>query len=169
MIANVVAWAYRGCVLALAITTLSWPAQAQQPSPNAILLAKEIIIVKGANKIYEPVIAEVIDRSKQVLVQTNPMLSNDLNEIAGRLIKAFSPRITEVLNEVARLYAVHFTEQELKNALAFYKSPLGKKIIEQEPVILDQTVIFTEQWAGKLSEEVLARYRAELRKKGHNL
>src|SRR6476646_11541509 len=120
MIANVVAGARRTCRLALTVVALASPAQAQQPSAGALLLAKEIIVAKGANKIYEPVIAEVIDRSKQVIIQTNPMLSNDLNEIAGRLMAEFSPRITEVLNEVARLYAIRFTEPELKNALAFY-------------------------------------------------
>ena len=159
----------RAGLVALALVGLVAAAGAQQPSSNSLLIAKEIIVVKGANKIYEPVIAEVIDRSKQQILQTNPMLSKDLNEVAGKLIVEFTPRITEVLNEVARLYAVRFTEAELKDSLAFYKSPLGQKIIAQEPVILDQTVAYTEQWAGKLSEEVFARFRAEMRRRGHNL
>ena len=169
MIANAFARGLHAGFFALALVALAGPVRAQQPSSGALLIAKEIIVVKGANKIYEPVIAEVIDRSKQQLLQTNPMLSRDLNEVAGRLIAEFTPRITEVLNEVARLYAVRFTEPELKDALAFYKSPLGQKIVAQEPVILDQTVAYTEQWASKLSEEVFARFRAEMKKKGHNL
>ena len=33
--------------------------------------------------------------------------------------------------EVAKLYAARFTEQELKDLLAFYNSPVGKKIVAE--------------------------------------
>ena len=39
----------------------------------------------------------------------------------------------ELHDEVARGYASAFTEQDLKDLLDFYKTPLGKKIIESEP------------------------------------
>jgi hypothetical protein len=144
-------------------------AQAQQPSGNAILLAREIINVKGAAKMYDPVIVEVVDRATGLLMQTNPMLSRDLNEIAARLRTEYAPRVAELLNEVARLYAGRFSEAELKAVLAFYKSPVGQKIILQEPAILDQSIAFSETWASKLSEEVLTKIRGEMRRKGHNL
>ena len=158
-------------LVAAVIAVMAMPsgAKAQQPSGNAILLAREIINVKGAAKMYDPVIVEVVDRATGVLVQTNPMLSRDLNEIAARLRSEYAPRVSELLNEVARLYAARFTEAELKDVLAFYKSPVGQKIILQEPAILDQSIGFSENWASKFSEEVLAKIRGEMRRKGHNL
>jgi len=153
----------------IAVMAMLSGVKAQQPSGNAILLAREIINVKGAAKMYDPVIAEVVDRATGVLVQTNPMLSRDLNEIAARLRSEYAPRVSELLNEVARLYAGRFTEAELKDVLAFYKSPVGQKIILQEPAILDQSIGFSESWASKFSEEVLTRIRGEMRRKGHNL
>ena len=145
------------------------PAAAQQPSTNAILLAREIIVAKGGAKLYEPVIAEVVDRAKGVLVQTNPMLNKDLNEVAAKIRNESAPRVAELLNEVAKMYAARFTERELKDVLAFYKSAVGQKMIVQEPSILDQSVGFAETWAGKLSEQVLAQIRAEMKKRGHDL
>jgi len=179
MIATVLARALRtglvvSALVALVPALLVMPASAQprppaQPSANAILLAKEIITAKGANKMYEPVIVEVIDRAKGILAQTNPMLSRDLNEVAEKMKSEFAPRVAEILNEVAKMYASRFTEAELKDVLAFYKSAVGQKIIVQEPAILDQSVAFAETWASKFSEEVLGRIRAEMKKKGHNL
>ena len=47
--------------------------------------------------------------------------------------KDLQPRFGELTNEIARLYATHFTEQELKDILAFYTSPAGKKMLSEQP------------------------------------
>ena len=67
------------------------------------------------------------------------------------------------------VYASRFSEQELKDALTFYRTPLGKKLIEQEPKILDQTMTDAQAWGDKLSQEVMNRMRAEMKKRGHEL
>jgi uncharacterized protein len=158
-------------LIAATIAVLVMPlcAQAQQPSANSILLAREIINVKGAAKMYDPVIVEVVDRTTGILMQTNPTLYKDLDEVATRLRKEYAPRVSELLNEVARLYASRFSETELRDVLAFYKSPVGQKIIVQEPAILDQSITFSDGWASRFSEEVIAKIRAEMRRKGHQL
>jgi uncharacterized protein len=74
-----------------------------------------------------------------------------------------------VVNETARLYAVRFSEQELKDALAFYKSPVGRKLIAEEPGIAEQSLKWTSAWADKLSEEIVAKMRAEMKKRGHEI
>ncbi len=53
--------------------------------------------------------------------------------------------------------------------VTFYKSPLGRKMITQEPVVLDEAFNFVQQWAPRVGEEVMNRFRAEMKKKGHNL
>ena len=47
------------------------------------------------------------------------------------------PRFAELTDEVARLYAANFTEQELKDILAFYKTTAGKKLLTTQPKIVD--------------------------------
>ncbi|HEY7302379.1 MAG TPA: DUF2059 domain-containing protein [Xanthobacteraceae bacterium] len=160
---------FRAPIAALVFAGFFAPAVAQQPSINAILLAREIIIVKGGSSLYEPMIADVIDRAKGVLLQTNPMLSKDLNEVAAKVKSDAAPRVGELVNEAAKMYAARFTERELKDVLAFYKSPLGQKIITQEPAILDQSVAFAQTWASTFSEQVLAQMRTEMKKRGHDL
>ena len=44
-----------------------------------------------------------------------------------------APRKAELQQKLARTYAQHFTEQELKDAIAFYRTPLGKKLVERSP------------------------------------
>ena len=141
----------------------------QQPSPAAITTAKELIEIKGALNIFEALVPGVIEQTKNMFLQTNPALSKDLNEVAAQLRAELAPRRAELTEQVALLYAQRFTEQELKSTLLFYKSPLGKKLAAEEPGFVDQSLRFAQDWANKLSDEVVGKMRVEMKKKGHDL
>jgi Uncharacterized protein conserved in bacteria len=77
-----------------------------------------------------------------------------------------APRLVELSDEVAKLYATNFTEPELKAILAFYQSPAGKKLLTQQPKVVDASMNFAQGWANKLSDEVIGKMREELKKRG---
>ena len=158
------------CAAALACLAFAQDARAQaQPSAAAVATAREIVELKGATTMFDSVIPGVIEYHKKLLLSANPNLSKDLDEVTIRLVKEFAPRRAEVRLEIARGYASRFTEQELKDILAFYKTPLGKKLIVEEPKGVDEATKRVDAWAAKYSEEVLTRLRAEMKKKGHTL
>ena len=97
------------------------------------------------------------------------MLGTALNEVAARLRTEFAPRVAELVNEGARVYASKFSEQELKDILAFYKTTAGKKLLGEQPKIVDSSMKFAQDWANKLSDQVIAKMRDELKKRGHAL
>jgi hypothetical protein len=111
----------------------------------------------------------VIEQTKGSILQTNPGLTKDLDEVSRQLRNEYQPRVTEMTNEIVQLYAQRFSEQELKDAIAFYKSPAGKKVLTEEPRILDATYARLQQWAIQFQNEVMIRVRAEMKKRGHNL
>jgi hypothetical protein len=143
------------------------PSLAQQPSKNALSLANEILDIKGSMTIFEAVVPGVVEKSKATLLQMNPNLFKDLNEVSNDLRKEFAPRLASLRSEIATIYANRFTEQEMKDTLAFYKSPLGKKILTEEPTFVDRSMSAAQDWAIKLNDEVLQRFRAEMKKRGH--
>jgi hypothetical protein len=145
------------------------PNAAHQPSQAAVLLAKQILELKHAESIFEPLVRGVVVKTRDFFMQTNFMWGKDLNEIADNLIKQYSARAGELLNDAARIYASHFTEAELKQLLAFYQSPLGQKVINEEPKAADESMAFAGSWADKLSEEVIGKMRAEMKKRGHDM
>jgi hypothetical protein len=154
---------------ALTLVALAPPAQAQQPSPNAIALAKEIITLKGSAGGYNGVVPSVIERAKQVFLQTNFNLSKDLNEVAAKLRTDYASRAADPLNDAAKLYASRFTEQELREVATFYKTSVGKKVIAEEAQLFERSMSELDTWAGKFSEEVISKMRAEMKKRGHDL
>jgi len=154
----------------LACQLFAGVALAQQPSAAAMGLARDLVEAKGANAMFEPILVGVIEQTKGALLQTNPQLAKDLNDVANQLRTELTPRRAEIVNEAAKYYAAAFSEAELKELVAFYRSPLGKKVQEREPAVLDQTFNFVQQqWGPRVGEEVMNRFRAEMKKKGHNL
>jgi hypothetical protein len=147
----------------------AWCAPALAQSANAIALAREIIALKGANAVFESLVPNTIQSAKATLLQTNPMLQRDLNDIAAQLAAEYRSRTNGYINDAAKAYASRFTEQELKDIVAFYKTPAGKKVITIEPEVFERSMTELQVAGNKFAEEVLNRFRAEMRKKGHEL
>ncbi len=161
--------AARLAAVAVALVAFGPAAHSQQPSAAAMATAKEIVTVTGATTLFNPLIAGVVEQAKLLFLQQNPGLSKELNEVATKIRNDLAPRFDELVNDVARNYATYFTEQELKDVLAFYKSPVGKKLLDQQPKVVDASMKFAQDWANKLSDEVIAKMRDELKKRGHAL
>ncbi len=161
----------RLAVVAALLVGASPVAHAQQhnPSPASMLVAKQIVTLTGAVTLFTPLIAGVVEQAKLLYLQQNPGLAKDLNEIAAKKRKDLQPRFAEITDEIAKLYATHFSEQDLKAILAFYSSPPGKQLLAQQPIVADASMKFAQDWANKLSEQVTAKMREELKKRGHDL
>jgi hypothetical protein len=157
---------------ALASLALVHGAQAQpqppQPSAAAVALATQLLEIKGGLGAFDPAINGVITHHKNTLLRINASVGKALDEIE-RGIRAESPaRLQEMHNELARGYASQFSEQDLKDLIAFYKTPLGKKLIDLEPKAGEDATKRVQTWIEKYAETVSIKMRAELKKKGYN-
>lgn len=137
--------------------------------PASLALSKEILGVKQANSMYGGAVGAVVTQIKQGFLQSNLDKQKDLEEVAAIVTKELTGRENEIGEAMAKLYAAGFSEQELRDLLAFFKSPLGKKMIENEPKALDMSAAFMNAWAQKFSDEVGERMRAEMKKRGKDI
>ncbi|MET0220288.1 MAG: DUF2059 domain-containing protein [Tardiphaga sp.] len=168
-----------GLVLGLAAAAV--PASAQQPSPlgqsrpikpstpAAIGYAKEILAMKNATAMYSNAVPNMVQRVKDSLLQSNLNYQKDLNEVALTVATSMAGREKEIGEQMARIYASDFTEAELKDLATFYKSPLGQKLLSQEPQSISASMSYMQQWAQAFSEEVNGVFRAEMRKRGKEI
>ena len=159
----------RVAVVAAALVATAPAVRSEQPSAAALATAKQLVVVTGTMSLFNPLIPGVIEQAKLLLLQQDPGLAKDLNDIASQMRTDLAPRSVELSNEVATLYASNFTDDELKTILAFYQSPVGKKVLDRQPQVVDSSMKFAQNWANKLSDEVIAKMREELKKRGHNL
>jgi hypothetical protein len=71
--------------------------------------------------------------------------------------------------DMVKLYTTNFSESELKDLVAFYKSPLGKKVLEKMPQLTQQSAQMTQaklESAVPVVNKLLADMTAELEPKG---
>ena len=161
--------AARSAALAVVLVGFGQAVYAQQASPAEMSTAKELITITGTTTLFNPLITGVVEQAKLLFLQQNPGLGKDLNEVASQLRTELQPRFSELTDEVAQLYVSNFTEQELKDILAFYKTPSGKKLLTEQPKVVDSSMKFAQTWANNLSDQVIAKMRDEMKKRGHAL
>jgi hypothetical protein len=159
-----------GLALGLALTGAPAGAQtAKEPSAAAITAAKEILTIKNASAMYAGAVRGMVIKTKEALLQQNLNYQKDLNEVAPIVAQTLTGREKEIGDAMAKEYATEFTEQELKDLVTFYKSPLGQKLITAEPRAIQNSMQYMNQWAQTFSEVVNAEFRAEMRKRGKQI
>jgi uncharacterized protein len=166
-----------GLILGLALTGL--PATAQQGNPAAPALkpgtpaamaaAREILALKNAGAMYGNAVPGIVQQTKDALIQQNLNYQKDLNDVAVVVAQAFAGKEKEIGEGMAQIYCNEFTEQELKDLVTFYKSPLGQKLLSNEPRAIQFSMSYMNQWAQQFSETVNAQFRAEMRKRGKQI
>ncbi len=62
----------------------------------------------------------------------------------------------ELIDLIVPLYVKAFDEQTLKDAIVFYESPAGRKLVEMQPQITQESMVLGQQWGMKLAEETQA-------------
>ena len=76
-----------------------------------------------------------VEQAKSMFLQTNPNLSEGSRRVCAQSAQGTGAAQRRPEGEIAKIYASRFTEQELKETLAFYKSPLGKKLLTRGAAI----------------------------------
>jgi hypothetical protein len=170
MFHSTLAGALRALTLLIALGAFAVPVAAQTaPSSANVQLAREVVVASGATRAFEGVIPSILQQSLNVFVQQNPDLQKDLVEALKAIGPGFEKRTTEIIDIIASVYATRFSQQELKELLTFYQSAVGKKFVTLLPNVLEESFIKTQEWGGKLSEEIVQTMRAEMKKRGHTI
>ncbi len=108
---------------------------------------------------------EAMDIMVSAQVQADPTLRPYQIEVRGFFAKYFS--WDELRNDYARLYAETFSEEDLRQLTAFYRTELGQKLIGAMPEIMQKGAEMGQaklrDHAGEL-REMLQRRAEELKR-----
>ncbi|MDI4663784.1 DUF2059 domain-containing protein [Xanthobacter autotrophicus] len=158
---------------ALAVPALPVPfALAQQAAKLAathLQLARDLVAVNGEARAFDGIIPNIVDGAALSFVQTNPDLAGQLREVAILVRPEFEQRRSEIIDILATAYANRFSEAELKEAIAFYRSPTGAKLVQDRPAIVQEAVQGIQVWGAQVNAQAVERVRAEMRKRGVDL
>ncbi len=156
-------------VLSLAPPLARAQTAAPAPSPETLAVAKELVISIHLMDQFKALMPAILKSLKPAIVQGRSDVDRDYDAITPALIDGFQARFNELSDAVAIIYASNFTPDDLRALIAFYKTPVGQKLLEKTPVITQQSLIAGQKFGQSVAADMRQRIIEELRKKGHDL
>lgn len=81
-----------------------------------------------------------------------------------RFLAAALERKSDLGDMVVEIYDRHFTTDELRQLLAFYHTPIGQKLLVEQPAIAQEAMAAGQQWGQRLGYEIGQKMAAEARR-----
>jgi hypothetical protein len=142
------------------------PAGAQSPSPDTLAAARELIVTMRAADYFKTIMPAIV---QQAIVQNRPQVERDYDAIMPLMLDSMNARVSEIIEQVAALYARNFTAAELNEVVAFYRGPTGQKFIQKLPLITQESMVIGQRFGQSIAAELRSRIVDELRKRGHDI
>ncbi len=156
-----------------AAPSLSAPQQQSIQIPNAtpthLAAAVELVAVTGLASSILQVIPGLMGQINSTVTTTRPELGADMKKAFETLAPEFGKYPQEIVVAAARVYTAVMTEQECKDALVFFKGPVGKKFVDVQPTIIGNVNPMIRNWQQQLSVKMMDRVREEMKKLGHDI
>lgn len=154
----------------------------------SILLASSIAHAEPIDGAKKQLIDELLVQTGQSAKDTGTLFSNVFIEQMTAALKTAKPDINpkafdileqevkQVIDEVMQdsnfiaemmypIYGSRFTEEELRGLIAFYETPLGKKLLRDQPAITQEAMQagqeFGKSLGPKIQQRILARFKSE--------
>src|SRR5579875_3050157 len=158
----------RGVLAAAALAASLGAAQAADPTPAQVDLARKILVSVGLKASMDQIVPTMLAQLQTQLLQMHPEMGKPLHETLLSLIPEFQQGEGAVFTDVAGALASRLSEDELKQTLAYFESPAGKKYTDAQAPVLEMLASSGGLWREKLTTTMLDRTREEMKKKGYS-
>jgi hypothetical protein len=159
---------------------------------NWLLLASLLLLVPGApaaamdQQKHDDIAALMrltgaADNMRRVIDLVFPQIMGSMKQLKPELPAAlweflqreaqdeFERSVGELEEPTIAIYDSAFSGDEIKELLAFYESPLGRKVLVSLPNIQKQSLALGTVWGRQVGARVVARLRAKAKEKGYDL
>lgn len=82
-------------------------------------------------------------------------------EFWDRMVDAFEFEMDDLMDMLVPIYRKHFTAEDIAGLIRFYESPLGRKLIERQPDMVQESMSAGETWGERIGQEVVDRMIAD--------
>jgi hypothetical protein len=123
--------------LLLLALSLALPARAQEPPPETLAAARDLSAIMTGDTITQMTAA----MANQIWPTIEQRLgakvdAATLAEIRTEFESSLKAFTGEVMKDAPDVYARHFSAQELRDMVAFYRSPTGLKALHEMPKVM---------------------------------
>lgn len=153
--------------LALGGLLLACPAAAQTAAPDAdkATLIRELMQVNNALGSAETVAQAMLQHLTAALRQRDPKLPPAVAKIVEEeTLATFRNNQAALVTQVSQIYERHFSVEELRDTVAFYRTPTGQKLARTMPVVAHESMQAGQRWAQQITPKLAERIKARAEK-----
>ncbi len=144
-------------------------ASAEEVTESHLQAAVAAVQAAKTSRGFDNLLPLMAQQTQNRLIRMRP----DQHVLIGQVVDAEAldlvSRRAELDNDVARIWAKYFTEDELNAITTFYKSPAGAKLADIGPKVVGETLQSVKGWSDRVGEEMFEKSRELLKKKGVDL
>jgi hypothetical protein len=159
-------------VVGLGLAAGSSPTWAQEITPTQLSAGLEVVKNAGISRGFDALLPQIAARVEDRLIRIRPDLHTQITTVVEATAVKLIDRRAELDNDVARVWAKQFGEDELKTIAAFYKTPAGQKFAGlagpagQLQIDMGTAV---QQWSDRVGAELLDKSKEVLKAQGVQL
>ncbi len=135
-------------VLSVVLVSPAWPQEARPVPPSTAEKEadiKRLLELTGGTRIGERMLDRLFETEKRAM----PDVPDSVWREARRAFET-----SELLDLIAAVWDRHFSHDEIRGLIAFYESPLGTRLREMQPVILEESLYAGEEWGRRALEKL---------------
>lgn len=153
----------------IVLTGLAGPVAAQNaPASDALAAAQELATIMNGESMTQMRAAIVGQIWTNVERQLAPRAdAAALAEMRQEFERSVAELTGDIMKDVPTVYARHFTAQELRDMVAFYKSPTGAKSLKEMPALLAEVSQQIAPRMQRMQTELNGRIDTILRNHGY--
>ena len=133
---------------------------------NIETLLKDTGMLTNMNRMIDLLTPQIIGNLKQVNREIPAAVWDEFTGICTEEMKRSLPELEE---PVIAIYDANFSADQIKQLVAFYQSPVGRKIVVQLPQLMQQSVTMGQSWGQQAGARAVERIRALAKQKGYDL
>jgi hypothetical protein len=114
-------------------------------------LARELMQLMGETDVGAHAAAGLLSQMREVF-PTVP------DETWAELASTFETK--ELVDLTVGIYVKHFDESELSALIEFYRSEIGRMLIERTPAVMDEIALTGNDWAQRKALEIVEKLQA---------
>lgn len=137
-------------LIALFFSSLALSAQ----DSTKIKHIQQFMEITGSGKLGMQVLTNVTAAYKNIYPDAG-------SEFWDEFIKEVNPQT--LVDMVIPVYEKNFSDEDIVQLIAFYQTPLGKKVVEKMPFIMQESMQIGAAWGKQITEKVMEK----LKQKGY--
>lgn len=151
-----------GAIVAVLLALMLWPAQLAAeddgPTEQTRELALAFNMVSGTTQGYAALIPQLAEQAMTALRQLHPDFTEEqMQSLHQVTVEDLQARMADVHRELVLSTARHYSDDDLRELIVFFRSPLGNRYLEASGKASADHFDISARWSSNVMNSALRR------------